>query len=196
MITYLTGELLVAQPTSIVVGVNGIGYELIIPLSSFDRLPRKGERVTVLTHLHLKEDGVVLYGFMTEDERSLFRMLIAVTGIGPKIAMGILSGISPDNFRLAVREGSARMLAAVPGIGRKKAERLIVELKDKLGALETGVGGGELPTGAHAHRDAMSALVSLGYTQLEAQKAVAAAAAVIGKTADVESLVREALKTT
>ncbi len=196
MITFLHGDLLDAHPTGIVVGVNGVGYELVIPLSSFDRLPKKGERFTILTHLHVREDGMVLYGFMTEEERSLFRLLLGVTGIGPKIAISILSGISTQNFCAAVSQGSTHMLAAVPGIGRKKAERLIVELKDKIGRLEATAGS---PMGAPGDRvvdDAARALIALGYTHSEAQKAIQAALRRIGATEEVEKLIREALKST
>lgn len=194
MITHLEGELRQARPTSIVVDVGGVGYECVIPLSSFDRLPRKGERVTVLTHLHLREDGMTLFGFMTEEERGLFRMLIGVSGIGPKIAVGILSGISPRNFRSAVRQGSVAMLSAVPGIGKKKAERLIVELKDRIAAIEIEGEDREAPAEGRAGNDAMLALVSLGYSRLEAQKAVHAAMKRLGKTVDAETLIRDALK--
>lgn len=194
MITFLSGELLAVQPTRIVLGVNGVGYEIVISLSSFDRLPVRGERVTILTHLQLKEDGMVLYGFLTEEERSLFRLLIGISGIGPKIAMSILSGISPGNFRLAVSQGNAPMLAAVPGIGKKKAERIIVELKDKVGAIEGAEGSREVSPESHILNDASRALISLGYTQSEAQKAVAAAMERAGKKCDVETLIREALK--
>jgi Holliday junction DNA helicase RuvA len=137
---------------------------------------------------------MVLYGFMSEEERSLFRLLLGVAGIGPKIAVGILSGISPRNFRAAVSRGSAHMLAVVPGIGKKKAERLIVELKDKIGALEFAVGR---PEESHRDRvvdDAARALLALGYTNSEAQKAVQAALQRIGVPEDVEKLIREALK--
>ena len=194
MITHLEGELRQARPTSIVVDVGGIGYECVIPLSSFDRLPRKGERVTVLTHLHLREDGMTLYGFMTEEERGLFRMLIGVSGIGPKIAVGILSGISPRNFRSAVRQGSVAMLSAVPGIGKKKAERLIVELKDRIAAIEIEGEDREAPAEGRAGSDAMLALFSLGYSRPEAQKAVHAAMKRLGKAVDAETLIRDALK--
>ena len=193
MITSLTGTLLEAQPTRIVVGVNGVGYELFIPLSSFDRLPEKGERVTILTHLHVKDDSMVLYGFATEDERELFRLLLGVSRIGPKGALGVLSGISPGNFRAAVSGGDAKLLASVPGIGRKKAERLIVELRDKIDALEAKAGG-ERPEVSPAAYDATLALVSLGYRQTQAARAVRAAVARIGARCGVETLVREALK--
>ncbi|MDD5557975.1 MAG: Holliday junction branch migration protein RuvA, partial [bacterium] len=193
MITFLKGVLLEARPTSAVVGVDGVGYEVIIPLSTFDLLPRTGAEVTILTHLHMKDDGMVLYGFMTEAERALFRMLLGVTGIGPKIAVAILSGISPERFGRAVREGSARVLAAVPGIGRKKAERLIVELRDKIGPGGEGEPGGAAAPETEAARDAALALVALGYTQAEAQRAVRAALERTG-TAEVEALIREALR--
>jgi Holliday junction DNA helicase RuvA len=194
MIAFLHGELLEARPTGIVVGVNGVGYELVIPLSSFDRLPKKGECVRILTHLHVREDGMELYGFMTEDERSLFRLLLGVSGIGPKIAISILSGISPQNFYAAVRQGSAQMLAMVPGIGKKKAERLVVELKDRIGRLEAVAGRPEVSSGERVIDDAARALISLGYTQSEAQKAIHAALQRIGTPGDVEKLIREALK--
>jgi Holliday junction DNA helicase RuvA len=192
MITHLEGELREAHPTRIVVDVAGVGYECVIPLSSFDRLPRRGERVSILTHLHLRDDGLVLFGFLTEEERGLFRLLISVSGIGPKIAVGILSGISPRNFRVAVREGNAAALSAVPGIGRKKAERLILELKDRVEAFEEGEQGA--PAAGRAESDAAMALISLGYSQAEAMRAVHAAAKRIGKAAEAEALIREALK--
>ena len=192
MITHLEGELREAHPTRIVVDVAGVGYECVIPLSSFDRLPRSGARVSILTHLHLRDDGLVLFGFLTEEERGLFRLLISVSGIGPKIAIGILSGISPRNFRAAVREGNAAALSAVPGIGKKKAERLILELKDRVEAFEEGEQGA--PAAGRAESDAAMALISLGYSQAEAMRAVHAAAKRIGKTAEAEALIREALK--
>ncbi len=194
MITFLHGELVEAHPTGIVVGVNGVGYELTIPLSSFERLPKRGGRVTILTHLHVREDGMVLYGFMSEEERSLFRLLLGVTGIGPKIAISILSGISPQNFRAAVSQGSAHVLAVVPGIGKKKAERLIVELKDKIDKLEFVAGRPEESQRDRVVDDAARALLALGYTHLEAQKAIQAALQRIGAPEDVERLIREALK--
>jgi Holliday junction DNA helicase RuvA len=199
MITFLSGELLESHPTRIVVGINGVGYELVISLSTFDRLPKKGEGVTILTHLHVKEDSMVLYGFMTEEERSLFRMLTGISGIGPKIAMSILSGISPRNFRTAVSQGSVGMLASVHGIGKKKAERLIVELKDKigvLGELEARVGKTEVSEEDRVVNDAALALVSLGYSQSEAQKAIHDALKRIGRAESAEQLIREALKST
>jgi Holliday junction DNA helicase RuvA len=197
MITFLRGELLEARPTRIVVGVNGIGYELDVSLNTFDHLPKKGGKVTILTHLYVTEDRMVLYGFVTEEERKLFKILIGISGIGPKLAMSILSGISPRNFRAAISRSSVSMLAAVHGIGKKKAERLIVELKDKigaLGALEPRAGEREVSAEDRAINDAALALISLGYTQSDAQKAVRAVLQRVGKVEDAERLIREALK--
>ncbi len=197
MITFLRGELLEARPTRIVVGVNGIGYELDVSLNTFDHLPKKGGKVTILTHLYVTEDRMVLYGFVTEEERKLFKILIGISGIGPKLAMSILSGISPRNFRAAISQSSVSMLAAVHGIGKKKAERLIVELKDKigvLGALEPRAGEREVSAEDRAINDAALALISLGYTQSDAQKAVRAVLQRVGKVEDAERLIREALK--
>ena len=194
MITFLRGELLAAHPTRIVVAINGVGYEVLVPLSSYERLPKAGEEVRILTHLHVTDDAMVLYGFMTEEERSLFRILIGVSGIGPKAAIGILSGISPKNFRAAVREGSATLLATVPGIGKKKAERLIVELRDKIGAVEAEEGVHRPSLEEAVISDAALALVSLGFTQARAQKAVGAALEKLGKADDVGTLIREALR--
>ena len=197
MITFLCVELLEAHPTRIVVGVNGIGYELDVSLNTFDHLPKKGGKVTILTHLYVTENSMVLYGFVTEEERKLFKMLIGISGIGPKLAMSILSGISPRNFRAAISQSSVSMLAAVHGIGKKKAERLIVELKDKigvLGALEPRVGEHEVSAEDRAINDAALALISLGYTQSDAQKAVRAVLQRLGKVEDAERLIREALK--
>lgn len=183
-----------AHPTSIVVEVGGVGYAVAIPLSSFERLPRRGEPVTVLTYFHVREDGMELYGFMTEEERSLFRLLLGVSGIGPKIAVGILSGISPSRFIAAINEGSAPALATVPGIGRKKAERIILELRDKVDQLEAASGARAVSEHDRVLNDSILALVSLGYSQAEAQKLVQAAASRIGSAENAEALIREALK--
>ena len=150
--------------------------------------------MTILTHLHVTDTSMTLYGFMTKEERGLFRMLIGVSGIGPKMAIGILSGISPRNFRAAISQGSTRILATVPGIGKKKAERLIVELRDKIGAFETKEGEKEPSAEDRVINDAALALISLGYTQAAAQNAISSALKRIGKADDVENLIREALR--
>src|SRR5436190_6657760 len=142
MITFLRGKLAEALPTQIVVDVGGVGYELLIPLSSFDKLPARGHDITILTHLSIREDAHVLYGFMSSAERDMFRLLVsAVSGIGPKTALNILSGINITALRSAVATGDVKSLSQISGVGKKTAERIVVELKDKLGkaiALEPG----------------------------------------------------------
>src|ERR1041384_4260148 len=136
MITFLYGKLVEALPTQVTVDVHGVGYEVLIPLSSFDRLPKPGAEVKLLTHLVVREDAHVLYGFMSVQERELFRLLIhTVSGIGPKIALNVLSGMNPTAFRGAVANGDIRALSQISGVGKKTAERIVVELKDKVGAV-------------------------------------------------------------
>ena len=134
MITFLNGKLIEALPTLAIVEVNGVGYEALIPLSSFDKLPLPGQPVKLLTHLVVREDAHVLYGFVTAAEREMFRLLInTVSGIGPKIALNILSGINVTAFRGAVASGDVKMLSQISGVGKKTAERIVIELKDKVG---------------------------------------------------------------
>src|SRR5438034_2902266 len=134
MITFLEGKLVEALPTQVTVAVHGVGYEVLIPLSSFDKLPAPGREVKLLTHLAVREDAHVLYGFMTPAERELFRLLInTVSGIGPKIALNILSGMNPTAFRGAVANGDVKALSQISGVGKKTAERIVVELKDQIG---------------------------------------------------------------
>ncbi len=144
MITFLHGRLVEALPSLIVVEVNGVGYEVHVPLSTFDRLPSTGSEVQILTHFAVREDAHILYGFLTATERDLFRLLInTVSGIGPRIALSILSSLSVSAFRSAVAAGDFKALSAVNGVGKKTAERIVVELKDKLIALG---GSGALPS--------------------------------------------------
>ena len=198
MITFLQGKLVEAQPTQATVEVNGIGYEVLIPLSSYDKLPAPGQPVRILTHLVVREDAHLLYGFMTAAERGLFRLLInTVSGIGPKIALGILSGMNVTAFRGAVAGGDVKMLSQISGVGRKTAERIVVELKDKIGpagALEAGSAERGLSPDEQRINDATLALMALGYKQAEAHESIRAAAAVLGPQAGVEELVRAALK--
>src|SRR5579863_9949416 len=135
MITFLQGKLVEALPTQVTVDVNGVGYEALIPLSSFDKLPSPGQPILLLTHLAVREDAHVLYGFMTAAEREMFRLLVnTVSGIGPKIALNILSGINVTALRGAVANGDIKMLSQISGVGKKTAERIVIELKDKIGA--------------------------------------------------------------
>lgn len=199
MITFLHGRLVEALPTQAVVDVHGVGYEVLIPLSSFDRLPAAGQEIHLLTHLVVREDAHTLYGFMSAGERELFRLLIhTVTGIGPRIALNILSGMPTAAFRAAVAAGDIKALSQISGVGRKTAERIVVELKDKVGAataLDPAAGSARpaAPVEQATH-DAVLALVALGYKQPEAFETIRAAQAVLGPQATVEQLVRAGLK--
>ena len=198
MITFLDGTLVEALPTLIVVAVHGVGYQVQIPLSSFDKLPATGQSVKILTHLQVREDAHVLYGFMTAAERDLFRLLINhVSGIGPKTALDVLSGTSITAFKAAVVSSDVASLARTKGIGKKTAERIIVELKDKVGvaAAWEAASSAHAPSGQDLQiNDAVLALISLGYKQADAHKAVKQALLNAAGNADSEELVRQGLK--
>lgn len=198
MIAFLDGQLVEAQPTHVVVDVHGVGYEVLIPLSSFDKLPAPGQPVRLLTHLAVREDAHVLYGFATAAERALFRLLIqTVSGIGPKMALNILSGMTPVMFRGAVASADVKALSRISGVGRKTAERIVVELKDKVGAAGAWEASSDqrgLSTADQRVNDAVLALMALDFKQPEAHEAVRGAQAVLGEAATVEDLVRAALK--
>ena len=198
MITFLHGKLVEALPTQVTIDVNGVGYEVLIPLSSFDKLPQPGEAVKVLTHLAIREDAHVLYGFVTSAERDLFRLLInTVSGIGPKIALNILSGTSTNALRSAVASGDVKMLSQISGVGKKTAERIVVELKDKIGkagAFEGATADRPLSGDDRKLNDAVLALMALGFKQPDAHDTVRAAQAMLGPQATVEQLVRACLK--
>src|SRR5215470_14468552 len=198
MITFLHGKLIEVLPTQVTVDVHGVGYSALIPLSSYDKLPPPGHDVKLLTQLVVREDAHTLYGFMSAAERDLFRLLVnSVSGIGPKIALNVLSGISVTAFRGAVANGDLKALSQISGVGRKTAERIVVELKDKIGA----AGAWEAASAQRAVsaedqkvNDAVLALIALGFKQMEAHDAVRAAQAVLGPQATVEDLVRACLK--
>jgi holliday junction DNA helicase RuvA len=198
MITFLHGKLVEALPTQITVDVNGVGYEALIPLSSFDKLPLPGQSIKLLTQLIVREDAHTLYGFMTSEERDLFRLLIhTVSGIGPKTALNVLSGISVTAFRGAVAGGDLKSLSKISGVGKKTAERIVVELKDKIGmagAWEAASAKHSLSADEQRINDAVLALVALGFKQIDAHDAVRGAQAMLGTQATVEDLVRVCLK--
>jgi len=198
MIHFLRGKLVETLPTQITVDVSGVGYEVLIPLSSFDKLPARGNDITILTHLSIREDAHVLYGFMSAGERDMFRLLInTVSGIGPKIALNILSGMNIGALRAAVAAGDVKSLSQISGVGKKTAERIVVELRDRIGkaALEPGTGARPaLSAEDQKFSDAVSALIALGFKQPEAHDAVRAGQALLGTQASVEQLVRAALK--
>lgn len=198
MITFLHGKLVESLPTQVIVDVNGIGYEALIPLSSYDKLPPPGGDVKLLTQLVVREDAHILYGFMSTAERDLFRLLInTVSGIGPKIALNVLSGISVTAFRGAVAGGDIKALSQISGVGKKTAERIIVELRDKIGAVGTWEAASAqrtLSPDDQKTNDAVLALMALGFKQIEAHDAVRAAQAMLGPKAAVEDVVRACLK--
>lgn len=198
MISFLHGKLVEALPTQAILDVHGVGYDVLIPLSSYDKLPAPGETVKILTHLAVREDAQVLYGFMTVAERELFRMLIhTVSGIGPKLALNILSGMNPVAFRGAVANGDVKALSQISGVGKKTAERIVVELRDKIGAAgawEASSAARTLSAADQKINDAVLALMALGFKQPEAHDSIRAALAMLGDNATVEALVRSALK--
>jgi len=198
MITFLHGKLLEALPTHVVIDVNGVGYEALIPLSSFDKLPAPGNDVKLLTHLAVREDAHVLYGFMTAQEREMFRLLInTVSGIGPKLALSVLSGMNVTALRGAVANSDVKSLSQISGVGKKTAERIVIELRDKIGP----AGAWEASSAEHALspsdqkvNDAVLALMALGFKQVEAHDLVRAVSAMLGEKATLEELVRACLK--
>jgi len=185
-----------AVPTQVIVEVSGVGYEVLIPLSSFDKLPQPGQEITILTHLAIREDAHVLYGFMTRPEREMFRLLInTVSGIGPKLALNVLSGMNVTALRGAVANGDIKSLSQISGVGKKTAERIVVELKDKIGP----AGAWEASSAKHSAgdqktNDAVLALIALGFKQNEAHDAVRGAISILGPDATVENIVRACLK--
>src|SRR5213596_2976348 len=197
MITFLDGKLITALPTQAIVDVGGVGYEVFIPLSSYDKLPAAGHDIRILTHLHVREDAHILYGFMTPAERDLFRLLVNnVSGIGPKLALAVLSGMSVSNFKAAVVNSDVASLSKISGLGKKTAERIVLELKDKLGV----AAAWEAASAIHAPtpeqeqaNEAVLALIALGYKQIDAHKAVRELQEK-GQAKAAEELVKLALK--
>src|SRR5438270_1163288 len=198
MITFLDGKLVSALPTQATIDVNGVGYEVFIPLSSYDKLPAVGQPIQILTHLAVREDAHILYGFMSVPERDLFRLLVNnVSGIGPKLALAVLSGMSVTNFKTAVVNSDIGAISKISGLGKKTAERIVLELKDKLGV----AAAWEAATAAHAPtpeqeqtNEAVLALIALGYKQIDAHKLVRDLQEREGAGKSAEELVKLALK--
>jgi Holliday junction DNA helicase RuvA len=176
MITFLHGILSQSLPDRVVLDVNGVGYECAVPTSTYDGLPPEGQKVKILTHFHVREQEQALYGFGTEDERDLFRLLIdRVSGIGPKMALSVLSGMKVAEFKSKVVNGDVMALSKIKGVGKKTAERMVVELKDKVGVTDAWKEANQkssLPLEQAVANDVMLALINLGYKQVEALKAV------------------------
>ncbi|NDD74798.1 MAG: Holliday junction branch migration protein RuvA [Gammaproteobacteria bacterium] len=192
MIGSLKGRLVVKAPPQLLLEVGGVGYEIEAPMSTFYGLPAVGEDVRLLTHLVVREDAHVLYGFASDAERRLFRNLLKVSGVGPKMALAILSGTSVDGFAACVESNDSATLTRIPGVGRKTAERLIVEMRDRIAAT---AGDGativDAPRGG-AEAEAFTALVALGYKPAEATKLVKSAGG--DEAASTEDLIRRALQ--
>lgn len=197
MIASLRGTLLVKSATELLVEVNGVGYGVSIPLSTYEKIGEVNSTVKLFTYLHVREDALQLYGFATEEERQLFKLLISVSGIGPKMAQSILSGVSAEDLTSFISEGNAIALTRIPGIGKKTAERIIVELREKIARTEF---GSSLPPASTAAQtsirsEALLALTSLGFNRSVAEKALRAAIqATNGQDVTLEQLIKAALK--
>ena len=195
MIVFIDGVLEEKEPTHVVVNVNGVGYQAAIPLSSYDRLPLVGGRVRLLTVPVVREDAHLLFGFMTEEERSVFMTLTSVNGVGPKLGLAVLSGLSVRDLKAAVANGDVKRLSGISGIGKKTAERLVLELRDKLskGDLMDAVTGGAPGPKDSKLRDVLLALISLGHKQVDAQKMVRDVAGEVTPEMSLEEILRKVL---
>jgi Holliday junction DNA helicase RuvA len=195
MIAHLRGELIHKSPLYLIIDVNGVGYRVYAPLSTYYGLPELHQRVALKIHTQMSEDAIRLFGFLTEEEHRMFLALISISKIGPKMALAILSGISIAELTAAVSANDIARLSAVPGIGRKTAERVALEMKDKLAHLRI-ESADQTPTTSpdSALDDALSALLNLGYKKAEAEKALQAARKHHGPDAPLEDLIKESLK--
>jgi len=198
VIAQLRGRLVSKNPGQVVIDVNGVGYQVFIPLSTYYHLPAVQQETFLRVYTHVREDAIHLYGFHTPEERATFELLTGVSGIGPRLASNILSGISVEEFIPAILEGDLARLKAIPGVGKKTAERLILELKDKVLEIPrtTPVVVERRPSSEQDHtiEDVVSALLNLGCSRKEASRAAEAARDTLGSEADFEKLVKQALK--
>ncbi|KAB2909332.1 MAG: Holliday junction branch migration protein RuvA [Ignavibacteriales bacterium] len=190
MIGYLKGKLLIKKPTRLLLDVNGVGYEVSVSLMTFDKLGDSAE-TALFIHTHVTQDAITLYGFIGEDEREMFRLLISVSGIGPKTALALLSGIRVDELRLAIESGDTHRINAAPGIGKKTAERLILELKSKVGDIQIATPSGFSQRGARA--EALTALTTLGFNAKSAEKVIDSVLTE-NPASTVEEIVKQALR--
>ncbi len=194
MISYIKGILIEKLPTLVVLDLNGIGYEINIPVTTFEKLPELGIKVHLHTYLHVREAIMQLFGFWSEKDRTLFKYLISVSGVGPRLGLGILSGVSADEFIIAVTNSNLSVLTKISGVGKKTAQRLVIELKDKL-AQSVDLTSSPLAQTLTVVEEAISALVSLGYRQAEAKRAVEKVAGSESNLPSVEALIKKALQT-
>ena len=194
MIAHLQGKLANKSPDHSIVDVNGIGYKVFTPLSTYYVLPKPGESVSLRIHTRVREDELKLFGFLTEEEQTTFEKLITINKVGPKLALGILSGMSTADLLCAVMNNDAARLSSIPGVGKKTAERLALEMKDKLADLTLDME--HQPDANHQegfYEDALSALVNLGYKKPQAEKALKLAYDENGKDSSLEDLIKESL---
>jgi len=193
MIGFLRGKLLVKQPPVLLIDVNGVGYEVEAPMTTFYDLPETGVEITLHTHLVVREDAHTLFGFLHLSDRALFRSLIKISGVGPRMALAILSGMSADAFVRCIQDNNTAALTCVPGVGKKTAERLVIELRDNIG--KAGVAGADMSAAsaapANAGEEAVSALIALGYKPPDASRMVRG---IDSKDLGVDEIIRRALQ--
>lgn len=202
MIGYLEGVLREKSPTKVLIDVSGVGYELAIPVSTYYALPEEGKAIALRVHTHVREDALLLFGFLTPLERELFELLLRTSGVGPKLAQAILSGGSPETLLAAIRSGDEKILRAIPGVGAKTAQRIIVDLRDRAGALLeriVGENSASAPTVSGAEpsleEQALSALLNLGYSRVVAERVIRETAKELPPTeGGLEALLRGALR--
>jgi len=193
MISYVRGVLDYKEPNLVIVDVNGIGYEVFVPLSTYQKLPAVGGQVKLHTYHHVREDTMQLYGFLSSEEKEVFELVLSISGVGTKVALSILSFVSVNEFRRAVAQGDMKTLTKIPGIGKKSAERMVLELKDKIGDIHIDERMLRILE-AESTNDAVSALLTLGASQSAAEYAVYRAERLLGEEAKIEDLIAQALK--
>lgn len=197
MIAYLRGKLLEKHPNQIIVETGGVGYDVLIPVSTFSALPEAGSEVKLRIHTHVREDALSLFGFLTPEEKAMFEKLISVSGIGPKLAITVLSGLATSDLVAAIRNSAVEQLVRIPGVGKKTAERIVLELKDKMQGLSVAAAAGqtERPVAvlSAVEQDVLSALLNLGCNRAAAEAAVRKAKGA-GVPAEFEPLFRRSLE--
>lgn len=203
MIAWVEGTLRDKAPTRIVVDVQGVGYELLVSLHSYAALPDEGKTVAMHVHTHVREEAIVLFGFVTRAERDVFELLLRASRVGPKLAQTVVSGMAPDRLLAALRTDDLKALCKIPGVGRKLAERMAVELRDRadelahafaIGGGPDGTGALEIPMAADSAEEAISALTNLGYPRATAEKVIEASRDEVGEDASTEAWIRAALR--
>ncbi len=195
MINQITGKILQKSPTEATLDVGGVGFQVFIPVTTFDRLPDTGETVTIFTHLHVREDAMQLFGFSTKQEKELFRKLITISGVGPKLAQTVMSGLSYDELIRAIQQGNVLQLNKIAGVGKKTAERLVVELRDKLTEVQLAEEHPGVKTTDTIQAEALLALTTLGYSRNASENALRGAIAERnGENVTIEELIKAALR--